>query len=172
MLTLERYQIEQDSDTIVIILDQRKNAIINVASSLVMISIAVYLILTQQQSGAFEYAFLGIGILWFLAGIYAFKLKRSYKLKGQRIEYHASNRSGPKIQLSNNLSHIELHEITRVLNKKSKKDPFPWEVRLIGKQKNKLIHTFKFQKEQNAKSLASLISNFYKIEIERSKSEG
>lgn len=166
---LERYEIEQSPDRIVIRVNQKRNAAVNMAVSLILLGLSAYLIATTAENSSFYYVLLGIGILWFMAAVYGYRLERRYELSHQAIAYHASNRDQPASLSPDQLSHITLHKIIRPTGKRKNKVPFPWRVRLVDNGGTEFKHEFKFQSEENGRKLAAMLSEFYGVESRRSE---
>jgi len=170
MEKLERYVVEPGSDRLLITLNQKKNAAVNIALALAVSAFAIYRIVAAAEVSSFLYVLAGIGFIWLLIALRAYSSKRYYELKSQAIEYHSSGRSEPEKLARSDLSHILLHKIIRPSGRKKRKVPFPWRVKVLDNEGGEFSGEFKFQNKPPAQKMASAIAEFYNLEIRHSES--
>ena len=163
ILKLERYEIEQGADGLLVRVNQKNNALVNLAAGLGMIAFAAYFIST---SGSFFFYFLfGLGLLWVYAAVRGYKLVRKYSLLPQRIEYESSERAAPNVLAAGDMSHVSLLRIRRPTGRRRDKPIFPWQVRVVDKRGREFRQAFNFQQEEEARRMAFVLSEYYKLDV-------
>lgn len=167
MFALERYEIEQNPAQITVDLKQRRSAIVNAIVAAGILGLATFLLPISDHSPLVPYALMVFGVLWLMVAIAAFRQGRRYSLTKERIEYQSSGRSKLLSLAATDLSSVLLQKIVRPTGARKRKIPFPWRVILVNSEKQEFKGQFKFQKEEQALRLASMIADFYEVEISR-----